>query len=319
MEKPHMETEGRYTLVGVLVLAVIALMALAIVWLAGAADNIAYRNYTVYFADQSLDGLAVGSPVKMRGIKVGTVDGYDFSSTRDEAVSVTARVDADLDVHRGAVAYIKRNLVTGIAAIEIVNGPNTAPRLTATRGERYPVIAEGRSDLDKVAVTITKLADSGGEILDKLNQVLSEENQRALSESLANLKTLSAQLADSKAGLKATLAGVRASADEFRIASANIRQTTGRVEGKLVEVAGSTDIAIKEAVVAMEQLQRDASLISASIQQLSDTGTLEMARLGSEVRNGTETLTTTGQRLSDPRTILFGPAQAQLGPGEKLP
>jgi phospholipid/cholesterol/gamma-HCH transport system substrate-binding protein len=314
-----METEGRYTLVGTLVLAVIALMTLAIVWLVGAADNIAYRNYTIYFKQQSLDGLAVGSPVKMRGIKVGTVDGYEFATTRDEAVSVIARIDADLDVHRGAVAYIKRNLVTGIAAIEIVNGPNTAPRLETSGDERYPVIAEGRSDLDKVAVTITKLADSGGEILDKLNQVMSEENQRALSESLANLRTLSAQLADSETGLKATLAGVRASADEFRIASANIRQTTGRVEGKLVEVAGSADIAIKEAVVALDKLQQDASLISASIQQLSDTGTLEMTRLSRDLRTSSDTLTTTGQRLSDPRAILFGPAQQQLGPGEKLP
>ena len=41
-----METEGRYALVGTLVLAVIALMTLAIVWLAGAADTIAYQTYT---------------------------------------------------------------------------------------------------------------------------------------------------------------------------------------------------------------------------------------------------------------------------------
>jgi len=314
-----METEGRYTLVGTLVLAVIALMTLAIVWLAGAADNIAYRNYLVYFEDQSLDGLAVGSPVKMRGIKVGTVDGYDFASTRDEAVSVTARIDADLALHRGAVAYIKRNLVTGIAAIEIVNGPNSEPALAAVGNETHPVIAEGRSDLDKVAVTATKLANSGGEVLDKVNSVLSKENQRALSQSLANLKTMSAQLVDDKEGLKATLASVRASADTFRVASARMQETAVRVEGSLLGLADNADVVLKQTVVAMDKLQQDASLISASIQQLSDSGTLEMARLGGEVRNSTEALTTTGQRLSEPRAILFGPAQAQLGPGEKLP
>jgi len=59
-----METEGRYTLVGTLVLAVAALMTLAILWLAGAAETIAYQTYTIYFKQQSLDGLAVGSPVK---------------------------------------------------------------------------------------------------------------------------------------------------------------------------------------------------------------------------------------------------------------
>lgn len=314
-----METEGRYTLVGTLVLAVIALMTLAIMWLAGAADTIAYQNYTIYFKNQSLDGLAVGSPVKMRGIKIGSVDGYDFASNKDEAVAVIARVDADLDVHRGAVAYIKRNLVTGIAAIEIVNGPKTGPALQAVRGERHPVIAEGRSDIDKVAVTVSKLADNGAQIMDKMNKVLSEDNQRALSQALANLNTLSGQLAANKNGIKDVMVGIREASEAFRVAGANIGQATTRVEGSFVGVANNADIALKEAVVAMEKLQRDADLISVNIQQLSDTGTLEMTQLSGDLRTTTDTLTTTGQRLSDPRAILFGPAKQQLGPGEKLP
>lgn len=314
-----METEGRYTLVGTLVLAVIALLTLAIVWLAGAANTIAYQHYTIYFKNQSLDGLAVGGPVKMRGIKVGNVDGYDFASTKDEAVAVIARVDADLDVHRGAVAYVKRNLVTGIASIEIVNGPKTEPVLTAATGERNPVIAEGRSDIDKVAVTVSKLADGGAQIMDKMNKVLSEDNQRALSQALANLNTLSAQLAANKDGLKDVMVGIREASEAFRVAGINIGQATTRVEGSFVGVANNADIALKEAVVAMEKLQRDADLIAVNIQQLSDTGTLEMTRLSGDLRTTTDTLTTTGQRLSDPRAILFGPAKQQLGPGEKLP
>ncbi len=314
-----METEGRYTLVGMLVLLVAALMTLAILWLVGAADTIAYQNYIIHFKKQSLDGLAVGGPVKMRGIDVGTVADFDFVSNRDEAVAVVARVDADLDIHQGAVAYVKRNLVTGIAAIEIVNGLKTAPVLQAARGERYPLIAEGSSDIDKVAVTLAKLADSGAEIMEKMNRVLSEENQRALSQALANLNTLSGQLAADKNGLKDVMVGVREASEEFRIASANIGQATTRVEGSLAGVAGSADVALKQAALAMEQLQRDASQISASIQQLSDAGTLEMTLLSRDVQTSSDALTTTGQRLSDPRAILFGPAQQQLGPGEKLP
>ncbi|MDP1929639.1 MAG: MlaD family protein [Thiobacillus sp.] len=314
-----METEGRYTLVGTLVLLVAALMTLAILWLVGAAGTIAYQDYAISFKKQSLDGLAVGGPVKMRGIDVGTVADFDFVSNGDEAVAVIVRVDADLEIHRGAEAYVKRNLVTGIAAIEIVNGPKTAPVLEAAQGEPYPLIAEGSSDIDKVAVTLAKLADSGEAIMEQMSLVLSEKNQRALSQALANLNTLSSQLAADKNGLKDVLVAVREASDEFRIASASIGQATTRVEGSLVGVANNADIALKQAVVSMEKLQRDASQISASIQQLSDTGTLEMARLSSEVRTTSDALTTTGQRLSDPRAILFGPAKQQLGPGEKLP
>jgi phospholipid/cholesterol/gamma-HCH transport system substrate-binding protein len=315
-----METEGRYTLVGTLVLAVIALMTVAIVWLAGAADTIAYQTYTLYFKRQSLDGLAIGSPVKMRGIKVGVVDSYRFAKGGDEAVSVTARIDEGVPVHVGAEAYIKRNLVTGIAAVEINNGPSDSALLSdAPQGERYPVIAEGSSDIDKVATAVSRLAVNGAQVLEKMNTLLSDENQRAISQTLANLDELSSHLAANKASLDATVQGIRDASDEFRFAGASINQAATRAEGSIVGVGQNADAALKEAIVALGSLQRDASLISERIQQFAETGTLELTNVSRDMRAGADTLTTAGQRLSNPRAILFGPGQQQLGPGEKLP
>ena len=315
-----METEARYTLVGTLVLVVVALMTLAIVWLTGAADTIAYQTYTIYFRQQSLDGLAVGSSVKMRGIKVGVVDGYRFSNKQEEAVAVTTRIDEGVPVHTGATAFIKRNLVTGIAAVEITNGPNDTPLLTLPPpGERYPVIAEGSSDIDKVATALSGLAVSGAQILEKMNTLLSAENQRAISQTLANLNELSSHLAANRNDFTAALQGIRDASDEFRLAGASIGQAANRAEGTIASVGQNADVALKQATVAMDKLQRDASLISTQVQQLSETGTLEMTSLSRDVRTSADVLTTAGQRLSNPRAILFGPDKKQLGPGEKLP
>ena len=315
-----METEGRYTLVGTLVLIVVVLMTLAIVWLTGAADRIAYQTYSIYFKQQSLDGLAVGSPVKMRGIKVGVVDGFRFAKGGDEAVSVTARIDDGVPVRVGAVAYIKRNLVTGIAAVAINNGPSDAALLSdAPKGERYPIIAEGRSDIDKVATAVSHLAENAALVLEKMNTLLSDENQRAIAQTLANLNQLSGHLAANKQDINAAAQGVRDAADEFRRASASINQAATRAEGSIVSVGQNADAALKEAIVAMGKLQRDASLISGQIQQLADTGTLEITNVSRDVRTSADTLTTAAQRFSNPRAILFGPGQQQLGPGEKLP
>jgi phospholipid/cholesterol/gamma-HCH transport system substrate-binding protein len=315
-----METEGRYTLVGVLVVTVIALMTLAIVWLGGAAGQIAYQTYTIYFKQQSLDGLAVGSPVKMRGIKVGVVDSYRFAVGGDEAVSVTARIDEGVPVHDGAEAYIKRNLVTGIASVEINNGPSdSALLLDVPQGERYPVIAEGSSDIDKVATAVSQLAVDGAQVLQRINTLLSDDNQRAIKETLANLNELSAHLAANKQGLDAAVQGIRDAADEFRFAGASVSQAATRVEGSIVSVGQNADVALKEAALAMQKLQQDASLVSSQIQQLTETSTLELTNVSRDVRTSADTLTTTGQRLSEPRAILFGPGQQQLGPGEKMP
>jgi phospholipid/cholesterol/gamma-HCH transport system substrate-binding protein len=315
-----METESRYTLVGTLVLAVIALMTVAIVWLAGVADHIAYQTYSIYFKQQSLDGLAVGSPVKIRGVKVGVVDGYRFAKGGDEAVSVTARIDEGVPVYVGAEAYVKRNLVTGIAAIEINNGPADAPLLNVVpSGQRYPVIAEGSSDIDKVATAVSRMAENGAQVLERMNTLLSDENQRSISQTLANLNELSGHLATNTQSLEAVVQGIRDASDEFRFAGASISQAATRAEGSIVGVGEDASGALKEAVRAMENLQKESVMISLRIQELSETGTLEMTNISRDVRAGTDALTTAGQRLSEPRAILFGPGKQQLGPGEKMP
>jgi phospholipid/cholesterol/gamma-HCH transport system substrate-binding protein len=315
-----METEGRYTLVGTLVLAVIALMIVSVVWLTGFADRVAYQSYTLYFKQQSLDGLTVGSPVKIRGIKVGVVDSYRFAKGNEEAVSVTARIDEGVPVHAGAEAYIKRNLVTGIASVEINNGPADAALLDVVpQGERYPVIAEGSSDIDKVATAVSRMAENGAQVLERMNTLLSDENQLAIRQTLANLNELSTHLAANKQSLDAVVQGIRDASDEFRFAGASISQAATRAEGSIASIGENADVALKEATVAMEKLQAEASLISGQIQQLTEAGTLELTNVSRDIRTSSDTLTTAGQRLSNPRTILFGPGQQQLGPGETMP
>jgi phospholipid/cholesterol/gamma-HCH transport system substrate-binding protein len=89
--------------------------------------------------------------------------------------------------------------VTGIASVEIDNGPSDRPLLiTAPPGEPYPVIAEGSSDIDKVATAVSRLAENGAQVVERMNTLLSDENQRAISQTLANLNELSGHLASNK-------------------------------------------------------------------------------------------------------------------------
>ncbi len=315
-----METEGRYTLVGILVMGVMALMAMAILWLAGGADHIAYQTYSIYFKKQSLDGLTIGSPVKMRGIKVGVVDSYRFVKGEENAVRVITRIDEGVPVHEGAEAYIKRNLVTGIAAVEITNGSSDAALLTlSSTKERYPVIAEGSSEIDKVATAVTRLAENGAQAVERMNVLLSDENQQAISETLANLKELSGHLAANKQSLEAVVQGIRDASDEFRFAGASISMAATRAEGSIAGVGQNAAETLKEATHAIEKLQQESVMISLRIQELAETGTMEMTNISREVRAGADAMSTAGKRLSEPRAILFGPGREQLGPGESLP
>lgn len=313
-----MEAEGRYTFVGAVVLLVLAALVGAGVWLSGGADRVAYRNYIIYFSQQSMDGLAIGSAVKMRGIKVGTVDSYHFDDA--EAVRVVVRVDADVPVRRSAQAYVKRSLVTGLAAIEIANRDPRAPRLVdAPAGERYPVIAEGSSDLDKVTTSVTRLAESGASVLESMSDLLSEKNRRAFSGTLANLDELSGHLAANRQSLDAAVQGIRDASDEFRFAGASIAQAATRADDSIARLGKSADDALSDTRATLQGVRQETARISDQVELLSESGLLQLTQLSRDVRTGADAFTNAGQKLANPRALLFAPAPAELGPGEKLP
>lgn len=315
-----MEANARYTLVGAVVLAVAAMLVLALLWVAGKADDIAYRHYTIYFANQSMDGLDVDSAVKMRGIKVGVVTDYEFVSIPSEAVRVIIKVQEQTPIRQGAEAYVKRNVVTGLATIEISNAQPQAELLNeAAEGERYPVIAEGSSDLDRVATAVSRMAENGAQVLDKMNTLLSDENQQRISATLANLKELSDNLAANKQTLNDAVQGLKDASDEFRFAGASIAQAATRAEGSIVNVGQNAQTTLKEATRALESLQRESREISGKLQALSDTGALELTAMSRDVRTASDAVTAAGQKLSNPKALLLGPGKQQPGPGEKRP
>ena len=62
-----MEQEAKYTVVGTVLLILIALIAGAVVWLRSTGAEVDDRSYKIYFERQSLEGLQVRSEVRMKG------------------------------------------------------------------------------------------------------------------------------------------------------------------------------------------------------------------------------------------------------------
>ena len=67
-----METRANHVLVGVVTLALLAALALAIVWIARLGEG-EQKQYDIFFK-QSVAGLANGSQVSFAGVPVGKVD-----------------------------------------------------------------------------------------------------------------------------------------------------------------------------------------------------------------------------------------------------
>jgi phospholipid/cholesterol/gamma-HCH transport system substrate-binding protein len=328
-----MEAEARYTWVGAAMLLLLAALVGALVWLKNVGGRNDYNRYTIHFEHQSLDGLQIGADVDLRGIKVGRVEDYALVDKGQNRVSVDIRVGRRAPVRTDTVAVVTRNLLTGIASISLVNADKPgAPLTEVPEDERYPVIAEGRSNYEELAGRVNQVGEIASTALSNLNQLLQSENRDALMATVRSLRQLAqglnARLPAAEAALTQTgqaATAVAAAATRLGEAGGRIAEVAERGEQRLAGTLGEADRTLAEARQAVAQLNRSTERLE---QQLTSTARrLETTAAGAddkleatatELRLSIDAAARVLERLRDPRAALLGPANRQLGPGESL-
>jgi phospholipid/cholesterol/gamma-HCH transport system substrate-binding protein len=312
-----MEPEAKYTVVGATVLILIALIAVAVVWLRSTGEELDDRSFKIYFERQSLEGLQPRSEVRMKGIRIGSVTGFRISTWRPGAVEVVIRVDGSAPVRQSTRAVVERHLVTGIASILLINLNEDSPPLTQLpQGEVYPVIAEGESQIQQVSESIHELAQRATETMNRVSSTLSPENQRALSALLENLNRLSHNADRSIAGLDRTITAVGAAAQDMRALTRGLGEDASRLTARYDKLGEEATVAAREAAAAMRQVSADVARISQRVDALLASGDVELRVTAQELRATADSLGAVARRLNDPRSVLWGPPEGGLGPGE---
>lgn len=314
-----MEPDARYTLVGAVLLVLVLAVALTMVWLARSGGGGDFHYYTIHFEHQSLGGLEVGGDVDMRGVKVGRVESIEIARNNINRVDTTISVGRRSPVSDNTVAAVGRNLLTGLARIELVTPGAPGPELTKIgAGERYPVIPEnvGTGDL---GAAVDRLAISGAKALDSLDQLLNKENREAFAATLANLRQLSGDLTQRMGKLDAVADALARSSTEVGESSRRIAAAIDRVSASAQPVASQAEVTLRDLSRAVQSLERETSVLVAKLDGTADSTTLEIRATAQELRSTAEILARAADQLKDPRALILGPSPAQLGPGEKLP
>jgi phospholipid/cholesterol/gamma-HCH transport system substrate-binding protein len=312
-----MEPEARYTLVGTTVLLLVALVTAAVVWLVAADQGKDGQLYRIYFANQSLEGLQVRSDVRMKGIRVGAVTHISFSDERRGAVEVVVGVEPRTPVRESTQAVVDRNLITGLATIRLVNVTEDSPLLKEPRpGEVEPVIAEGASQLQQFSETVNHLAQNADSTLARLNATLSEQNQVAITETLEQMRLLTKAANRVTSRLDGTLASIAGAADGVRVSTRTITAETQRLVDRYDTLGAEATTATRELSGSVRKMGEDVTHLSTRADALLANGDVELRLTGQQLRSAAEALRVAARRFDDPRSALFGPTEASLGPGE---
>lgn len=332
-----MEPETRYTLIGATLLAIAAAAIGAYLWLASAGPTSDFRYYLIRFERQSVEGLQIGGDVNMRGLKVGRVESYRIPRENINQVNVLIRVDRRVPVSTNTQAVIARNLVTGIARINLETPGTPGPELTAVEpGERFPVIAEGTSNIDQIADAVNELALSSSEALKNLNEVLGPENRRAFSETLVAVRELMSGLNDRVGNLDGTVRRFEGTASALQAAGRDVSELSQRLTALTDPLSQEATATLRDARGTLRELTRTARSLDQTVgkaaksfegeaaglarrfESTADVGLNELRATAHDLRTGLESLARALDRLADPRAAILGPGQQQLGPGERL-
>ena len=326
-----MESNARYAWVGFAVVVLLVVMAAGFYWLGGNNKRDVNR-FTVYFKNQSLEGLQLNSDVRMQGIKVGKVADYTILPGQAKTVRVILEVDARTPVWEGAEAVVNRNLVTGLAAIDLDNvwkgGSDIGP---APEGEAYPVIDEGVPQMARISNTLEGLGKAGGEAIERVNSVLSEENQTALAQILLNIAGVTGDLRQLGPELNGALVAARLAAQRLDSVGAELTpvlrdssrlmhdssQWVTRAERRFDQLASETEATLGMARTTLSGMDSSLRELQTQLRLSLDLGLQDAQVTAQALRTSSDTLLTTSQEFADPGRILYGPHQAELGPGEE--
>jgi len=322
-----MEPESRYTFVGAVVLVLVAITVAGYVWLARIGSAGDFRFYAIHFEKQSLEGLQIGSDVNMRGVKVGRVEQYSISRDNINRVDVVVRIDRETPVSVNTRAVVGRNLVTGVARIDLQTPGTPGPELAAVAsGERYPVIPEGTSDIAQIAGAMSRLAVSGEAALRNVQALLDEKNREQLIGAVVAVRELAQGIDARLAHVDQAIDGVVQSASAIGEASRSVSDSLSRFTAQGTDVLRRLGPLVQHGNTALESITRSAQAMEGAAGQMSqrlesaaDAGTLELQATARELRRSAEQLSRTADAIRDPRAALLGPSQQQLGPGEHLP
>ncbi len=197
-----MQRDKHYVLVGAFVILTILAVAGFSTWLVGTQDKDKYQVYRIRFAE-SVSGLALGSPVKYRGVDVGKVKEMSIDPDDITYIRVDANILKSAPIKTDTVATLKLLGITGNVYIELSGSQPGSPNLlTSENRESPPEIPSQPSTISTVMDMLPQITEKISNISDQLSKLLSNKNIASISDTIKQLNATSHNAAEASQNIK---------------------------------------------------------------------------------------------------------------------
>lgn len=308
-----MERDAHYAAVGMATVALVAALAVFVIWLARFQFANEYDIYDIVFYGP-VRGLQEGGEVHFNGIRVGEVTDLNLDPRQADQVIARVRLDGDTPIRVTSRAQLEPLGITGLNYIQITAGDSESALLKDQYDNNVvPVIQSQPSP-------IAELLQGGGTVLaeavdalNRINRVLSDDNIRSFSASLNNVEQITSEL-EARRGmlreLEEALAGANRAMAEYEALGVEARRL---VEGDGARAIRSIEQAADEARQAMETLNDTTRSIQGPVGDFAANGLPRFAAAIQGLEEAAESL----DRLVDdvrssPRDFIGRPQSIEL-------
>ncbi len=321
-----METRASYVTVGAFAILLFVGGLFLAIWFGGVRIDQETRPYIIEFQG-AVDGLSTGSPVRYRGVPVGTVSNIRIDPENVELIRVDIEVDAEVPIKKDMYAVLQAQGLTGIGFIQIEGGTDAAEELKPTEDRPVPRIPARSSALSKVFETAPQIADRLVVVIARVEEFLNEENEQNFRMLLANLAQVSTAIADRSDAIDATISGAAASVAELQQAAAEVgpllqeasatlatvRGTAVGLDNEVARLSGSLAKAGDRIAATAGELEGMLADARPGMKDFSNTGLYELTQFLVEARFLVSNIDRVMRQIDrDPSQFLFGDRDGQV-------
>lgn len=311
-----METRASYVVVGTFVLALTAAAFGVVLFLTRTSFEETPKTYMSYFTG-SVTGLQIGSPVRYRGVPVGSVNDIRIDPTDVERVRVMMEIVQGTPIKTDTRSTLGLQGITGVAYIELTGGTRESKALTAIGGATVPVIESKTSDIEQVLASAPELLERAVVIAERLALMLDDRNVKSISDTLQNLSTLTGTLAGSSGQIEELIGDSQKTFAALRKAADGIAELTDGLNSKIDPItSGAQDVIgdVRKAVRSFNGIANQLEVVvdenRDSIRDFSSGGLYELSQFIAEGRVLIAALTRLSAQIErDPARFFFGDNQ----------
>lgn len=308
-----MEGKVNYTVVGIFVLLLGAMLFSAIIWLTSADHGKLYSTYVVY-VHEDVTGLSLESPVRFNGVKIGYVESMRLDRANSKLVRLMLKIEPDVPITTTTYAILNAQGVTGVVYVNLKATTETAPPLIALPGQPYPVIPAHPSFLTQLNEALPEVAADIRKLSASVSDLMDQQNRESLRTSLKNIASITETLKDNSTEFTDTMQHMNHALANISVASNHFPETVTKMNDTLTSVNTLSKQLNKTAVTIDDTMKSGQQTIRNFSNQVMPSAQQALSNLASTTQSANILM----QELQkDPSMLVRGKQPAPLGPGEK--